>query len=74
MNYTIISDRDNEQRRNLVNSEFKKIGIVSPTYTDAIMATKMTDNEVYSYTIPDTDLTKGQVGCALSHKKVYEAF
>lgn len=74
MNYTIISDRDNEQRRNLVNSEFKKIGIVSPTYTDAIMATKMTDNEVYSYTIPDTYLTKGQVGCALSHKKVYEAF
>lgn len=73
-NYTIISDKNNEERRNLVYSEFNKLGVKELRFTDAIMATKMTDEEVYSNTIPNTFLSKGEVGCALSHKKVYEEF
>ena len=72
--YTIISDKDNTERRKLVLAECKKIGIINPHFTDAIMITRMPDEEVYTQTIPDTFLSKGEVGCALSHKKVYEEF
>ena len=72
--HTIISDKDNTERRKLVLAECKKIGIMSPHFTDAIMATRMPDEEVYAQAIPNTFLSKGEVGCALSHKKVYEEF
>lgn len=72
--HAIISDKDNTERRNLVLSECKKIGITSPHFTDAIMATRMPDEEVYAQAIPNTFLSKGEIGCALSHKKVYDAF
>lgn len=74
INYTVISDRDNKERRKLVYNEFYKIGIEEPNFTDAIMATRMNDKEVYAHTIANTFLSKGEVGCALSHKKVYEEF
>lgn len=74
INYTVISDRDNKERRKLVYNEFDKIGIEEPNFTDAIMATRMNDKEVYAHTIANTFLSKGEVGCALSHKKVYEEF
>ena len=75
MNYTVISDKDNKERRNLVVNELNKIGGGTKiVFTDAVMATRMSDEVVYSYTMPNTYLTKGQVGCALSHKQVYEAF
>ena len=73
-NYTIISDKDNDERRKLIYSEFKKLGVKELRFTDAIMATRMTDEEVYKNTIPNTFLSKGEVGCALSHKNVYEEF
>lgn len=41
INYTVISDRDNEERRKLVYNEFYKIGIEEPNFTDAIMTTRM---------------------------------
>lgn len=72
--HTIISDKDNTERRNLVLAECKKIGIINPHFTDAIMATRMPDEEVYAQAIPNTFLSKGEIGCALSHKKVYEEF
>lgn len=49
-------------------------GVKELRFTDAIMAIRMTDEEVYKNTIPNTFLSKGEVGCALSHKKVYEEF
>ena len=72
--HTIISDKDNIERRNLVLSECKKIGIANPHFTDAIMATRMPDEAVYAQAIPNAFLSKGEIGCALSHKKVYEEF
>lgn len=75
MNYTVISDKDNKERRNLVVNELNKIGGGTKiVFTDAVMATRMPDEVVYSYTMPNTYLTKGQVRYVLSHKQVYEAF
>lgn len=34
----------------------------------------MSDNRVFAYTITNVFLLKGEVGYALSHKKVYEEF
>lgn len=72
--HTIISDRDNIERRSLVLAECKKIGITTPHFTEAIMATGMPNEEVYAQAISNTFLAKGEIGCALSHKKVYEEF
>lgn len=74
MNYTVISDPLDARRRNALEKTFEQIGIEKLIYTDAIMATRMSDEEVYSHTVSDTFLTKGEVGCVLSHKKVYEEF
>lgn len=74
MNYTVISDPLDTGRRNSLDKTFEKIGIEKIIYTDAIMATRMSDKEVYSHVVSDTFLTKGEVGCVLSHKKVYEEF
>ena len=71
-NYTIISDKDNEERRAFVRKEFSNIGIDNPHFTDAIMAIRMSDEEAFSYATPNTYLTKGEIGCALSHKKAYK--
>ena len=70
-NYTIISDKDNEERRAFVRKEFSNIGIDNPHFTDAIMAIRISDEKAFSYAVPNTYLTKGEIGCALSHKKVY---
>ena len=74
MNYTVISDPLDARRRNALEKTFEQIGIEKLIYTDAIMATRMSDEEVYSHAVSDTFLTKGEVGCVLSHKKVYEEF
>lgn len=71
-NYTIISDKDNEVRRSFVRKEFSNIGIDNPHFTDAIMAIRISDEKAFSYAVPNTYLTKGEIGCALSHKKVYK--
>ena len=74
MNYTVISDKDNKERINLVVNELNKMGGTKIVFTDAVMATRMSNEVVYSYTMPNTYLTKGQVRYVLSHKQVYEAF
>ena len=33
------------------------------------MASRINDTELYSHTIENTFLTKGEIGCVLSHKK-----
>ena len=74
LNYTIISDALNRDRRESIKDIFKGIGINEISFTEAIMATRMSDIEVYSHTIENSFLTKGEVGCVLSHKKIYETF
>ncbi len=64
----------NIKRRESIKDTFRKIGVDDVAFTDAIMATRMSDTEVYSRTIENSFLTKGEVGCVLSHKKVYEEF
>lgn len=74
INYTIISDPLDIKRRDSLYHSFKSIGIKRLNFTNAVMATRMSDKEVYSHAVSDTFLTKGEVGCVLSHKKVYEEF
>lgn len=74
IHYTIISDPLNIARRESLRNTFQNIGIEHLYFTDAIMTTRMSDTEVYSHTIENSFLTKGEVGCVLSHKKVYEEF
>lgn len=71
-NYTIISDKNDSIRREHIHKEFRKIGIYDLNFTDAIMATRVSDEEVANYAVPNTFLSKGEIGCALSHKYVYE--
>ena len=71
-NYTIISDKEDTKRREYIHKEFQKIGIHDLNFTDAIMATRMSNEEVANYAIPNTFLSKGEIGCVLSHKHVYE--
>lgn len=74
INYTIISDPLDIKRRESLYHSFENMGIKKLNFTDAIMANRMSDKEVYTHTVTDTFLTKGEVGCVLSHKKVYEKF
>ena len=73
MNYTIISDKDNTARRQSISKRLDLLGGVDK-FTNAIMATNMPEAEVYSYATDNCYLTKGEVGCVLSHKKVYANF
>lgn len=74
LNYTIISDALNRERRESIKDTFRGIGINEMVFTEAIMASRISDIELYSHTIENTFLTKGEIGCVLSHKKAYETF
>lgn len=70
MNYYFISDVTNLERRENIRKNVKKIGI-EPRFFDAIMATRMTEDELEGKAIYDTFLSKGEIGCALSHLEIY---
>lgn len=74
MNYTVISDKNNVNRRQSISKRLNLLGGGVDKFTNAIMATNMPDDEVYSYTTDNCYLTKGEVGCILSHKKAYDNF
>ena len=46
MNYTVISDPLDTGRRSSLEKTFEQIGLEKLIYTDAIMATRMSDIEV----------------------------
>ena len=73
MKIVVISDVNNKQRRQNVLLETNKVGI-SFAFYDAIMANRMDPNEVASKALPNTFLTKGEIGCALSHLGVMRDF
>lgn len=77
VNYRVISDKFNLKRRESISENFLKLGIdsIPPSiFVDAIMANRLTNEQVYSYAISDTYLKKGEIGCVLSHKKLYKEF
>ena len=73
MDIVVISDKNNEVRRQNVIKEFNKENIEF-RFFDAIMANKMTKEELDVKAIKDTFLSPSEIGCALSHCGVYDEF
>ena len=73
MDIVVISDKNNEVRRQNVIKEFNKENIEF-RFFDAIMANKMSKEELDVKAIKDTFLSPSEIGCALSHCGVYDEF
>ena len=73
MNIVVISDKNNEARRQNATQEFKKHN-VEFRFFDAVMANRMSKEELDTKAIKDTFLSPSEIGCALSHCGVYDEF
>lgn len=73
MQYYFISDKDNLQRRVHITRECKKLNIV-PYFFDAIMGSKLEDNILRDSVVSNNYLSKGEIGCALSHLALFKEF
>ena len=73
MNIVVISDKNNEVRRQNIIKEFSNNDL-DFKFFDAIMANKMSKEELATKSIKDTFLSPSEIGCALSHCGVYEEF
>lgn len=73
MNIVVISDKNNENRRQNATREFKKNN-VDFRFFDAVMANRMSKEELDTKAIKDTFLSSSEIGCALSHCGVYDEF
>ena len=70
MDIVVISDKNNEERRQNATNEFKNNN-VEFRFFDAVMANKMSKEELATKSIKDTFLSPSEIGCALSHCGVY---
>lgn len=73
MNIVVISDKNNEARRQNTTQEFKKYN-VEFQFFDAVMANRMSQEELDTKALKDTFLSPSEIGCALSHCGVYDEF
>lgn len=73
MNIVVISDKNNEVRRQNIIKEFSNNDL-DFKFFDAIMANKMSKEELATKSIKDTFLSPSEIGCALSHCGVYDEF
>ena len=73
MNIFFINDVQNFQRREHIKKECNKIGI-EPYFFGAVMGKNLSDEELREVTCSDWYLTRGEIGCVMSHKKVLEKF
>lgn len=73
MNIVVISDKNNEARRQNATQEFKKYN-VEFQFFDAVMANRMSKEELDTKALKDTFLSPSEIGCALSHCGVYDEF
>lgn len=73
MNIVVISDKNNEKRRANVIKEFGRYNLEFKFF-DAIMANRMSKEELDTKALKDTFLSPSEIGCALSHCGVYDEF
>ena len=73
MDIVVISDKNNEERRQNATNEFKNNN-VEFRFFDAVMANKMSKEELDTKALKDTFLSPSEIGCALSHCGVYDEF
>lgn len=71
MEIVVISDTKNTVRYQYIKSKMESVG-VRFTFFDAFMANRMNPVEIVSKVLPNTFLTTGEIGCALSHLGVFE--
>ncbi len=67
----IISARNVSERRAAVIQRMTKWEI-KPNFFNAIMGNELTKEELHKLSADDGLLTKGEIGCALSHLAIYE--
>ena len=66
----VISAEQATERRNKIIEHFKQWGI-EPNFFQAIMGNKLSEKQLQQLTNDEGLLTKGEIGCALSHLGVY---
>lgn len=71
MFYYFISSNQAIERRNNVKKVCHKLGI-EPVFMDAVMGKTLSEHQKNAVTIPNHGLTDSEIGCALSHLKIYE--
>lgn len=73
MKYYFISDKQNLQRREHITNECGKLNI-APCFFDAIMGASLEESVLYKSVIKNNYLSKGEIGCALSHLTIFKEF
>ena len=79
--YIVNLKQSNERRRNIIN-EVNKQNIINYEIIDAIDGNKLSEEELETFTFSNKKnlntwgpkLTSSQIGCALSHIKIYKKF
>ena len=66
----VISAEQATERRNKIIEHFKRWGI-EPNFFQAIMGNQLSENQLKQLTQDEGLLTKGEIGCALSHLGTY---
>lgn len=66
----VISAEQATERRNKIIEHFKQWGI-EPNFFQAIMGNQLSENQLKQLTQDEGLLTKGEIGCALSHLGTY---
>lgn len=73
MDIVVISDNNNPVRRNNVVKIFEEKH-VKFHFFNAIMANRMSEKEIAKVAVEHTFLSASEIGCALSHRTVYDDF
>lgn len=73
MDIVVISDNNNPVRRNNVVKIFEEKH-VKFHFFNAIMANRMSEKEIAKAAVEHTFLSASEIGCALSHRTVYDEF
>lgn len=73
MDIVVISDKHNLVRRNNVVKIFGKKNL-DFRFFDAVMANRMSEKDVAAAALENTFLSASEIGCALSHRTVYDEF
>ena len=73
MDIVVISDNNNPVRRNNVVKVFEEKH-VKFHFFNAIMANRMSEEEIAKAAVEHTFLSASEIGCALSHRTVYDEF
>ena len=74
MYHAFILSPDNSVRKANVERQCKKIGFSTPHIFPAIMGRNFSEEELRCLACNPTYLSKGEIGCVLSHLGVYEEF